>query len=153
MDTGLHIEIFIYMENREHHFCLLIFCFPPVSLLYCLKAFPIFDNFLFLCNSQDDVNMAVVSPDFLVYRDRHCTDVQIIFSRNCIKIEGSVSYGDEGTFSFQWGIDDIIDIECQCCARVSFKTLPFGVNCFVYKLGMKDLLFFMRFAFRLKRLW
>lgn len=56
-------------------------------------------------------------PDYIVYRDKYSTDSVVTFSSSFIKIEG---YWQAETFEFQWGVDHIMNIECQWCERVSY---------------------------------
>ncbi|KAG7966554.1 hypothetical protein I3843_08G056100 [Carya illinoinensis] len=68
---------------------------------------------------MDDTNMEVVlCPDYVIYRDIYCTTARLTFSCNCIKISGSNQHGSEDIFDFEWGIDDLIDIQCQWMQRV-----------------------------------
>ncbi|XP_028088703.1 probable ubiquitin-like-specific protease 2A isoform X3 [Camellia sinensis] len=60
-----------------------------------------------------DRNAVVVCPDYIVYCGRFCTESVLIFSSNCIEVKGSTTYRNDRTFNFQWGIDDIVDIESQ----------------------------------------
>uniref|UniRef100_A0A5B6Z6G2 Putative ubiquitin-like-specific protease 2B isoform X2 n=1 Tax=Davidia involucrata TaxID=16924 RepID=A0A5B6Z6G2_DAVIN len=57
------------------------------------------------------------SPDYIVYCDRYYKESEITFSSSCIIVKGSTAYGNQGTYIFQWGIDDIIDIESQWFGR------------------------------------
>ena len=76
--------------------------------------------FIILCNSQDDIDTEVVlCPDYVRYRDIYCTGAQLTFSHSCIKISGSPPRGNEGTFNFECGVDDLVDIVCQWMRRVS----------------------------------
>lgn len=73
---------------------------------------------------QDDVNMAVTChPDYVAYRDNYCTESTLTFSSSCITFKGSTAYGNQGSFSFNWEIDDIVGIESQWCGRVRWKAL------------------------------
>jgi len=45
------------------------------------------------------------------------------FSYGGVKINGATAHGDEGTFGFEAGIDDIVSIESQNLQRVSFGYL------------------------------
>nr|POE49796.1 putative ubiquitin-like-specific protease 2b [Quercus suber] len=68
---------------------------------------------------MDDTDMEVVlSTDYVLYRDIYCTGPQLTFSHSCIKISGSNPHGNEGTFNFECGVDDVIDIACQWTRRV-----------------------------------
>lgn len=61
----------------------------------------------------------VLCPDYVIYRDIYCTAPLLTFSRSCIKISGSTPHENEGTFEFECGVDDLIDIGCQWMRRVS----------------------------------
>jgi sentrin-specific protease 7 len=60
----------------------------------------------------------VLCPDYVVYRDIYCTSPLLSFSPGCIKISGSNPQGNEGSFDFEWGIDDLIDVRCQWMRKV-----------------------------------
>lgn len=62
----------------------------------------------------------VLCPDYIVYRDIYCTSPLLSFSSGCIKISGSTSHGNEGSFDFEWGIDDLIDIRCNWMRKVRY---------------------------------
>lgn len=67
---------------------------------------------------QDDVNMrVVVSPDYVFYRDKFCSGYLVVFSCTGIKIKDSNACGVPGSFTFEKGIDDIIDIKFQWLQR------------------------------------
>lgn len=77
---------------------------------------------------QDDVNMAVTChPDYVAYRDNYCTESTLTFSSSCITIKGSTAYGNQGSFSFNWEIDDIVGIESQWCGRVETAVVKLHV--------------------------
>lgn len=61
----------------------------------------------------------VLDTDYVLYRDIYCSGPQLTFSHSCIKIRGSNPHGNEGTFNFECGVDDVIDITCQWTRRVS----------------------------------
>ncbi|KAF3971118.1 hypothetical protein CMV_005247 [Castanea mollissima] len=68
---------------------------------------------------MDDTDMEVVLyTDYVLYRDIYCSGPQLTFSHSCIKISGSNPHGNEGTFNFECGVDDVIDIACQWTRRV-----------------------------------
>lgn len=67
-------------------------------------------------------------PDYIVYRDKHLTDSVIIFSSRCIKIKSLTHYIEDESFEFQWGVEDVINIESRCCERVSFNW-PYFCSC------------------------
>ncbi|KAM7514499.1 hypothetical protein LguiA_004082 [Lonicera macranthoides] len=75
-----------------------------------------------------DGNMTVVfCPDYIVYRDRYCTDAVLTFLSSSIEIKGSTAYEDQGTFVFQCGLDDIMDIESQWCQRIQMAMVKIRV--------------------------
>ncbi|XWS14914.1 hypothetical protein CRYUN_Cryun35bG0049800 [Craigia yunnanensis] len=60
----------------------------------------------------------VICSDYVLYQDSFYTGASVIFSPSGIKIEGSTVSEHQGTFSFERGIDDIINIDCQWFQRV-----------------------------------
>lgn len=64
-------------------------------------------------------------PDYIVYHDKYSTDSVVTFSSSCIKIEG---YWQAESFEFQWGVDQIMNIECQWCERLELATVKIVVN-------------------------
>ncbi|KAG6705185.1 hypothetical protein I3842_07G168500 [Carya illinoinensis] len=77
---------------------------------------------------MDDIYMEVVlCPDYVIYRDIYCTAPLLTFSRSCIKISGSTPRENEGTFEFECGVDDLIDIGCQWMRRVDNVTIKLRV--------------------------
>lgn len=75
-------------------------------------------------------------PDYIVYRDNYSTDSVVTFSSSCIKIEG---YWQAEMFEFQWGVDHILNIECQWCERVSYLLYLKFVLCDFHLFGTKIL--------------
>ncbi|KAL4272136.1 hypothetical protein GQ457_13G009550 [Hibiscus cannabinus] len=70
----------------------------------------------------------VICPDYVLYQDNYYTGVSVIFSSDGIKIECPTVMGHHGTFSFERGVDDIINIRCQWfqrggCMTVNLKVL------------------------------
>ncbi|KAI8548395.1 hypothetical protein RHMOL_Rhmol07G0270800 [Rhododendron molle] len=63
-------------------------------------------------------DVAVLCPDYVLYRGRYCTESVLTFTSSCVELKGSTSDGNEGTFSFQWGIDDIVNIDSQWSERL-----------------------------------
>lgn len=76
--------------------------------------------------------MAVLCPDYVVYRGRYCTESVLTFTSSCVELKGSTSDGNEGTFSFQWGIDDIVNIDSQWSERVGPRELLISVFDTIY---------------------
>ncbi|XP_022141974.1 probable ubiquitin-like-specific protease 2A isoform X3 [Momordica charantia] len=86
-----------------------------------LKEREIFETSVVLlsraANNEDDV--IVIFPDFVIYEGQCCTTAKLIFSRSCIKLQGSVVNGGwQRTFDCQWAISDIVGIESEWCRRV-----------------------------------
>ena len=106
-------------------------------------------TFILLHNLQDNINMTVVLyPDYVIYQDSYCTEPRLTFSPGCIKISGSTSERP-GTFSFEWEVGDLIDVECQWFQKVSPETLLLDVtNYYIYLvLNMYSLLYFIQVEF------
>lgn len=87
--------------------CDIITCFFWSLFVYCEH---------FSMWSQDG-GVVECLPDYIVYRDKYSTDSVVTFSNSYIKIEG---YWQAENFEFQWGVDHIMNIECQWCERVSY---------------------------------
>ncbi|WOG91558.1 hypothetical protein DCAR_0310807 [Daucus carota subsp. sativus] len=81
----------------------------------------------FTLNSSQITDGGVVEclPDYIVYRDKYSTDSVVTFSNSYIKIEG---YWQAENFEFQWGVDHIMNIECQWCERLELATVIIRVN-------------------------
>ncbi|KAH9690386.1 putative ubiquitin-like-specific protease 2B [Citrus sinensis] len=66
----------------------------------------------------DDINMGVVvSPDYVFFRDKFCLGYLVVFSCTGIKIKDSNACGVQESFTFEKGIDDIVDIKFQWLQR------------------------------------
>ncbi|GMJ02521.1 hypothetical protein HRI_003921300 [Hibiscus trionum] len=78
---------------------------------------------------MDNIDRTVViCPEYVLYQDNYYTGASVIFSPDGIKIECSTVSDHHGTFSFQRGVDDIINIHCQWfqrggCLTVNLKVL------------------------------
>ncbi|KAK1405583.1 Sentrin-specific protease 7 [Heracleum sosnowskyi] len=66
-------------------------------------------------------------PDYIVYRDKHLTDSVVIFSSSWIKIKSSTHIVEDESFEFQWEVDDVINIESQCCERFEMAMVKIHV--------------------------
>ncbi|KAM1734517.1 hypothetical protein ACFX11_019985 [Malus domestica] len=76
---------------------------------------------------MDNTNMTVVLyPDYVIYRDSYCTEPRLTFSPSCFKVSGSTSECP-GTFSSEWEVDDLIDVECQWFQKVEFVMIKLRV--------------------------
>ncbi|KAF9608671.1 hypothetical protein IFM89_010455 [Coptis chinensis] len=68
---------------------------------------------------MDNLDMAIsVTPDYLMYKDKYCTESSLSFSPSCIKLEGVNAYGSKEFVISEWGIADVISIESQWYAMV-----------------------------------
>ncbi|KAL8131059.1 hypothetical protein AgCh_007115 [Apium graveolens] len=66
-------------------------------------------------------------PDYLVYRGKYLSDSVIIFSSSWIKIKSSTHYIEDESFEFHWRLDDIINVESQCCERYDMAMVKIHV--------------------------
>eukprot|EP00258_Populus_trichocarpa_P040429 XP_024456448.1 probable ubiquitin-like-specific protease 2B isoform X6 [Populus trichocarpa] len=73
------------------------------------------------CFSYSEMSDIGIVVDYVVYRGKYCTGCLVTFSYSGIKINGTTAHGDEGTFSFETGIDEIVSIESQNIQR--FETV------------------------------
>ncbi|XP_022731644.1 probable ubiquitin-like-specific protease 2B isoform X4 [Durio zibethinus] len=69
----------------------------------------------------------VICSDYVLYQDNYYTGMSVFFSPSGIKIEGSTVSEHQGTFCFERGIDDIINIDCQWFQRVGNVTVNLKV--------------------------
>ncbi|OVA10483.1 Peptidase C48 [Macleaya cordata] len=67
---------------------------------------------------MEDIDLAVVAPDYLIYGERYCTESLLTFSCSCIKLEGTNAYGNKESFSSEWAIVEVTSIETQWFSRV-----------------------------------
>ncbi|KAG8660318.1 probable ubiquitin-like-specific protease 2B isoform X1 [Manihot esculenta] len=74
----------------------------------------------FSASKMDVINITV---DYVTYRDNYWTGCLVTFSWDGIKISGIPANGDQGTFSFERGIDDIIRIESRHLQRFRAVTV------------------------------
>ncbi|KAJ4962403.1 hypothetical protein NE237_022342 [Protea cynaroides] len=66
--------------------------------------------------AMENANTAItISPDFVRYGDAYSTESLLIFSCSFIKLEGLTACGNNESFSFEWAIGDVIEIESQWC--------------------------------------
>lgn len=95
---------------------------------------PLIMTFIHLHTLQDNINMTVVLyPDYVAYRDSYCTGAQqLTFSHSCIKISCLAPSENDETLSFEWGVDDLVNVECQWFQNVSPDTILLGVCIFTY---------------------
>ncbi|KAM1074856.1 hypothetical protein FF1_019804 [Malus domestica] len=76
---------------------------------------------------MDNTNMTVVLyPDYVIYRDSYFSEPRLTFSPSCFKVSGSTSECP-GTFSSEWEVDDLIDVECQWFQKVEFVMIKLRV--------------------------
>lgn len=75
----------------------------------------------------------VLYPDYVAYRDSYSTGAQqLTFSHSCIKISCLAPSENDETLSFEWGVDDLVNVECQWFQNVSPDTILLGVCIFTY---------------------
>ena len=67
---------------------------------------------ILLLKLQDGTYIHVLYPDFIMFRDSFSTEAQLTFSDTFIRITGSTTCENQGAFDFEWGIDNLINIEC-----------------------------------------
>ncbi|KAL9414522.1 hypothetical protein AB3S75_042898 [Citrus x aurantiifolia] len=72
------------------------------------------------CGHQSDIEnkMVVVFPDFIIHGDNNYTESRVTFSCSFVTVESSVINGTKGTFSFEWAIGDVINIQTGWCGSV-----------------------------------
>ena len=101
------------MKALKHARAMVLIFLPQFPFMW----FPLkYDHFL-LSHWQGNSNKEIpVCPDYIEYDDKHCTECVLIFSSSCIRMKGST---DQGTLSFQRGLDDIVDIESLWFGRVN----------------------------------
>lgn len=77
---------------------------------------------LYACFDLQDMEnkMVVVFPDFIVHGDNNYTESRVTFSCSFVTVESSVINGTKGTFSFEWAIGDVINIQTGWCGSVSW---------------------------------
>lgn len=84
-----------------------------------------------LFNWQDDGGIEIVFyADYINYRGVHYVDSTVTFSRSSVIVKSNTINGNTGTFHIQLEIEDIIKIESQWAARVSFFFLLFCMYVF-----------------------
>ncbi|XP_024169264.1 probable ubiquitin-like-specific protease 2B isoform X1 [Rosa chinensis] len=78
---------------------------------------------------MDNINMTVVLyPDYVVYGDSYCTGAQqLTFSHSCIKISGLALSENDKTLNFEWGVDDLVNVECQWVQNAEFVMIKLHV--------------------------
>lgn len=75
----------------------------------------------------------VVCPDYIIYGDTYCAESRLTFSCSCIKLEGSTINGSKQAFSFEWAVEDIVNIKSDWYAKVrhSKHSIDYFLNCFI----------------------
>ncbi|KAH8516207.1 hypothetical protein H0E87_004539 [Populus deltoides] len=79
------------------------------------------------CFSYAEVGGINLLVDYVVYRGKHCSECVMTFSYGGVKINGATAHGDEGTFGFEAGIDDIVSIESQNLQRFGTVTIKLNI--------------------------
>lgn len=92
----------------------------------------------------------VLYPDYVIYRDSYCTGPRLIFSNNSIKISCTTASEYQEDFDFEWGIDDLINVECQWLQRVNLRLAFDKLLLFYFYNACDNLKFIVLTLFRLK---
>ncbi|KAI9399517.1 hypothetical protein POPTR_002G105700v4 [Populus trichocarpa] len=79
------------------------------------------------CFSYAEVGGINLLVDYVVYRGKHCSGCVMTFSYGGVKINGATAHGDEGTFGFEAGIEDIVSIESQNLQRFGTVTIKLNI--------------------------
>ncbi|XP_061967989.1 probable ubiquitin-like-specific protease 2B isoform X1 [Populus nigra] len=79
------------------------------------------------CFSYAEVGGINLLVDYVVYRGKYCSGCVMTFSYGGVKINGATAHGDEGTFGFEAGIDDIVSIESQNLQRFGTVTIKLNI--------------------------
>ncbi|MCL7022717.1 hypothetical protein MKW94_005281 [Papaver nudicaule] len=66
----------------------------------------------------EPMDVVVVSPDYITFGDKYCTDSSLIFSSSGVKLEGTNTLGDKECFRSEWSICDVTHIESKWCDMV-----------------------------------
>ncbi|XP_043711320.1 probable ubiquitin-like-specific protease 2B [Telopea speciosissima] len=75
-----------------------------------------------------NINLVFISPDFVRYGDAYSTESLLIFSCSSIKLEGLTACGNKESFTFEWAIGDVIEIESQCCEMAKTALVKLCLN-------------------------
>ncbi|XP_042754287.1 probable ubiquitin-like-specific protease 2B isoform X2 [Lactuca sativa] len=78
--------------------------------------------------NSEDIGAVVFYPDYMVYRDSYYTDSVISFNSNSIKMKASTTDGDDKTFKFKWGIEDILQIRSYWHEQVEMTMVVIYVH-------------------------
>ncbi|KAB5568765.1 hypothetical protein DKX38_002558 [Salix brachista] len=79
------------------------------------------------CFSYSELGGINLVVDYAVYRGKYCSGCLVTFSYGGVKINSATEHGDEGTFSFEAGIDDIVSIESQNLQRFGTVTIKLHI--------------------------
>ncbi|XP_059636599.1 probable ubiquitin-like-specific protease 2B [Cornus florida] len=85
------------------------------------------DPYFGVCKTGNRNMTVAVCPDYVVYRDGYYTESVLTFSSSCINMMGLPSYGNYETFTFQWGLNDILGIKSQFFERLEIAMVKIHV--------------------------
>ncbi|XP_042491302.1 probable ubiquitin-like-specific protease 2B isoform X2 [Macadamia integrifolia] len=78
-----------------------------------------------------NINSVVIYPDFVKYGpyvDAYSTESLLIFSCSFIKLEGLTACGNKESFTFEWAIGDVMEIESQWCEMAETALVKLRLN-------------------------
>lgn len=77
---------------------------------------------IMISTSQIDLSTAVVmTSEYAILKDMHCAASLVIFSCNGIKIKSFLANNEEGPFSCEFGVEDIVSIQYNWYQNVSYS--------------------------------
>ncbi|KAI3913323.1 hypothetical protein MKX01_011809, partial [Papaver californicum] len=71
----------------------------------------------------EPVDVVVVSPDYITFGDKYCTESSLIFSSSGVTLEGTNTLGDK-----EWSINDVTHIESKWCSMVDTALVKLHVR-------------------------
>lgn len=76
----------------------------------------------------ESVDVVVVSPDYITFRDKYCTESSLIFSSSGVTLEGTNTLGEKECFRSEWSIYDVTRIESKWCGMVDTALVKLHVR-------------------------
>lgn len=76
----------------------------------------------------ESVDVVVVSPDYITFRDKYCTESSLIFSSSGVTLEGTNTLGEKECFRSEWSIYDVTHIESKWCVMVDTALVKLHVR-------------------------
>ncbi|XP_010475816.1 PREDICTED: probable ubiquitin-like-specific protease 2B isoform X1 [Camelina sativa] len=81
-----------------------------ISMLYVLKDWMAEHGFSDV-EKIDKSTAVIMTSEYVILKDMHCATSLVIFSCNGIKIKSHLTNNDEGPFSCEFGVEDIVSIQ------------------------------------------